>query len=341
MRSDRLLIGLGLLVLQGAGCAFDLDVLRGVTAGDAGAAADGPGALDGSVASADVATGPTDVAPRDQAASSLADGAGAADGPTTVDGPRTPDVAPPPPDVGVTPPLPDANVTPPPADAAVTPPPPDAAVTPPPPDAAVTPPPPDAAVTPPPPDAASPEAGGNPDGTITENYQWSHTSCDQKAIPYPYGPFPPGSCPPPASQTIACPGNSKITVQTATASNWETGYNHPPAHAIDQYPATRWSSHSGPTAWFVADLGAVRVYQRIHLTWEIAYATDYDLETSNDGATWTTLKAIRGGNGFVDSVDVEGNSRYIRMRGITRGPNSTGQLFGYSLFDFTVCGERP
>jgi hypothetical protein len=42
------------------------------------------------------------------------------------------------------------------------------------------------------------------------------------------------------------------------------------------------------------------------------------------------------GHGFQDIVDVEGRSRYVRIKGVTRGSQ-----YGYSLFDVTICGERP
>jgi hypothetical protein len=52
------------------------------------------------------------------------------------------------------------------------------------------------------------------------------------------------------------------------------------------------------------------------------------------------LKQVRGGDGFQDILDVDGKARYVRLTGIKRGEIGEGP-YGYSLFDFTLCGERP
>jgi hypothetical protein len=190
-----------------------------------------------------------------------------------------------------------------------------------------------------PPDAAPPAP--------VEEAMWSHTGCDQDSLMFPNidrnnGMFPPGSCPPPEDLPRDCGGNSRIRVMTATASAYETGYVHPPSYAVDQYLMTRWSSPTGTTAWLALDLGSEQTWKRIYLAWELAHAGDYDIQTSNDGRTWMTIKQVRGGNGYQDIVDVEGTSRHIRINGVARGRTGTGgQLYGYSLFDVVVCGERP
>ena len=174
---------------------------------------------------------------------------------------------------------------------------------------------------------------------------WSHTACDKKALMFPKidrnnGVFPIGSCPPPEGLNRACGGNSKIKVMKATAQTYETGYVHPPEYAIDEYIMTRWSSNTMATSWIELDLGTEQTFKRLYLAWEIAHGTDYDIVTSNDGMTWAPLKQVRGGDGYQDILDVEGKARYVRMNGIRRGNIGMGP-YGYSLFDFTICGERP
>lgn len=189
-------------------------------------------------------------------------------------------------------------------------------------------------------DAAAGDAGG-PSAEAT----WSHTMCDKTALMFPKidrnnGVFPIGSCPPPENLNRACGGNSKIKVMNATAQSFETRYVHPPAYATDEYIMTRWSSNTMLTSWLQLDLGATQAFKRIYLAWEIAHATDYDVVTSSDGMTWTKLKEIRNGDGYQDILDVEGNARYVRINGLRRGA-APGGPWGYSLFDVTICGERP
>jgi F5/8 type C domain len=175
---------------------------------------------------------------------------------------------------------------------------------------------------------------------------WSHTMCNKRTLPFPKidknnGVFPVGSCPPPENLNRACGGNSKIKVMRAIAQSYETGYWHPPEYAIDEHLMTRWSSNTMPTSWLQLDLGTEQSFKRIYLAWELAYATDYDIVTSNNGTTWTMLKQVRGGDGYQDIVDVEGKARYVRINGVRRGVIPGEGPYGYSLFDLTICGERP
>jgi hypothetical protein len=182
---------------------------------------------------------------------------------------------------------------------------------------------------------------------------WALTGCNVAQIMYPMidsnnGRFPPGSCPPPEAIKPVCPGNSKLMVMAVTASSFETAFPHPPAYAIDEHMTTRWSSNVGPTGWIALDLGSEKTFQRLFLTWELAHGSGYDIVTSNDGQTWSPLAMVRGGDGFQDIIDVDGRARFVRMNGITRGSTGNipqccapaGTLHGYSLFDFTVCGQN-
>ena len=71
---------------------------------------------------------------------------------------------------------------------------------------------------------------------------------------------------------------------------------------------------------------------RIRLVWEHAYATQYQVAVSRDGARWSTVYATSSGVG--GTVDIDARSaaaRYVRMYG-TRRVGS----YGYSLFEFEV-----
>ena len=46
-----------------------------------------------------------------------------------------------------------------------------------------------------------------------------------------------------------------------------------------------------------------------------------------------------GGDGFVDVVDAEGKGRYLKIQGLKRAKVGKEPLYGYSLFDVTVCGQ--
>ncbi|MEU0481827.1 discoidin domain-containing protein [Streptosporangium sp. NPDC006013] len=120
--------------------------------------------------------------------------------------------------------------------------------------------------------------------------------------------------------------------KTATASSTENG-GTPPAAAVDGDTSTRWSSAVGDSQWLQVDLGASSSISRVVLNWEAAYGSGYKIQVSENGTTWTDLKTVTGGDGGIDSWDVTGSGRYVRMQGVTR---ATG--YGYSLWEFQVFG---
>ncbi|MFE6286123.1 discoidin domain-containing protein [Streptomyces sp. NPDC057877] len=97
---------------------------------------------------------------------------------------------------------------------------------------------------------------------------------------------------------------------------------------------TRWASQWRDAEWIQVDLGERRDLSRVVLTWEAAYGKDYEIQASDNGTDWRTLRTVTGGDGGVDDVPVSGSGRYVRMNGLAR---ATG--YGYSLWEFQVYGE--
>ncbi|OQR65580.1 coagulation factor 5/8 type domain protein [Streptomyces maremycinicus] len=121
----------------------------------------------------------------------------------------------------------------------------------------------------------------------------------------------------------------------ATASSQE-GEAYVAGAAVDgDLSGTRWSSERRDGEWIQVDLGASRDLSRVVLTWEAAYGKNYELQTSDDGTHWRTLKAVTGSDGGTDEIAVSGSGRYVRMQGVTRAGG-----YGYSLWEFQVYGSR-
>ncbi|MEU0430078.1 discoidin domain-containing protein [Streptomyces sp. NPDC006290] len=120
--------------------------------------------------------------------------------------------------------------------------------------------------------------------------------------------------------------------KTATSSSDENA-GTPAASAVDGNTATRWSSAATDTQWLQVDLGASATINKVVLNWETAYGSDYRVQTSPDGSTWTDIKTVTGGDGGTDSLDVSGQGRYVRMYGVHRATQ-----YGYSLWEFQVFG---
>ncbi len=122
--------------------------------------------------------------------------------------------------------------------------------------------------------------------------------------------------------------------KTATASGIE-GVGFEASKAFDGNTTTRWSSAASvSTAWIYVDLGASYNISRVVLTWEAAYANGYQIQTSNDAATWNNIYSTTTGNGATDDLTgLTGNGRYVRMNATTKG-----SPYDYSLYEFAVYG---
>jgi hypothetical protein len=120
-----------------------------------------------------------------------------------------------------------------------------------------------------------------------------------------------------------------------TASSVEPGTAFTANLATDGNPATRWSSAYADPQWLQVDLGTAHRISEVKLSWEAAYAKAFQIQTSNDGTTWTTIYSTSAGKGGAqDLTGLSGSGRYLRMYGTAR---ATG--YGYSLWSFGVYGS--
>ncbi|MBB4744139.1 hypothetical protein BJY16_007598 [Actinoplanes octamycinicus] len=130
------------------------------------------------------------------------------------------------------------------------------------------------------------------------------------------------------------PGTNLARGKTVTASTYQpTGTNGPqlPSYAVDGDYGTRWASEWVDTAWLQVDLGSVQSFDHVSLAWEAAYATSYQVQTSNDGANWTTVYSTTAGNGGFDNLAINASARYVRVNNTARAT-----AYGYSLYEFGV-----
>nr|WP_230686530.1 ThuA domain-containing protein [Catellatospora vulcania] len=129
------------------------------------------------------------------------------------------------------------------------------------------------------------------------------------------------------------PGGDLALNRPAVASSVENA-TYPASAAVDGQAATRWASAFSDPQWIYVDLGSSKTIDRVKLTWEAAYGSAYQVQTSNDATTWTTVRSVTGGDGGVDDLTgLTGTGRYVRINGTARGT-----AWGYSLFAFEVYG---
>ncbi|GLY85700.1 beta-glucosidase [Actinoallomurus iriomotensis] len=117
-----------------------------------------------------------------------------------------------------------------------------------------------------------------------------------------------------------------------TASSTESA-GTPASAATDGDAGTRWSSAFADPQWLQVDLGASATITQVVLQWEAAYATAFQIQTSADGGTWTTVYSTTTGAGGTQTLNLGGTGRYVRMYGTARATQ-----WGYSLWEFKVYG---
>ena len=109
-----------------------------------------------------------------------------------------------------------------------------------------------------------------------------------------------------------------------------------PESAFDNSIKTRWQAGGGDGEWLAVDLGAPQQIGRVRLNWEVANATAYRIEVSDDGQNWRSVYQTDKAEGEIEDISFAPvTARYVRMFGVKRGTD-----FGFSLYDFEVRAPR-
>jgi mannan endo-1,4-beta-mannosidase len=99
--------------------------------------------------------------------------------------------------------------------------------------------------------------------------------------------------------------------------------------------STRWASDpNSQTDWVYMDLGETKDINEVLINWENAYATQYQIQVSNDAKTWTDVYRTYNGKGGKEDISVSGSGRYVRIYCTQK----YGYTWGYSIFEVGVYG---
>ena len=140
--------------------------------------------------------------------------------------------------------------------------------------------------------------------------------------------------------------------KNATASSVYPGSNKTPDLAVDgdnsKSADNRWSSkratgngsnedsgqHGTKEQYLTVDLGDVYKVDKVFISWEAAYATNYTIQGSLDGENFFDIKVVDDGKGGEETHDDLGNkeTRYIRI--LCRQAKTAN--YGYSIYELEV-----
>jgi F5/8 type C domain len=129
-------------------------------------------------------------------------------------------------------------------------------------------------------------------------------------------------------------GTTNIALHQPTTASSQENASFPAANATDGNLNTRWSSQFSDPQWLEVDLGSTQNVCQVVLVWERAFGKAFQIQTSNDNSTWTSVFSTTTGTGGTQTLAVSGSGRFIRMFGTVRGTQ-----FGYSLFEFEVFAQ--
>lgn len=119
----------------------------------------------------------------------------------------------------------------------------------------------------------------------------------------------------------------------ATASSSERGALSA-EQAVDGAANTRWSSDFNDHNWIMVDLQGRYDLSQVKLHWQNSYSKDYEVQISDNGNDWTSVKSVVNGNGGLDDHTISGQARYVRVEGSRRATK-----WGHSLWEFEVYGS--
>jgi beta-glucanase (GH16 family) len=136
------------------------------------------------------------------------------------------------------------------------------------------------------------------------------------------------------SVTVGAATSTNLALNKPTVTSSTENGGTPGSAAVDGDATTRWSSAFADPQWLYVDLGATYSLSRVRLTWEGAYGKDYQIQTSPDANTWTTIKTVTGNTALDnDLTGLSGTGRYVRLYATARGTQ-----YGYSLYELAVYG---
>ncbi len=132
----------------------------------------------------------------------------------------------------------------------------------------------------------------------------------------------------------AAPTSTDLAQGKPTTASSVENAGTPASAATDGNSGTRWSSAFSDPQWLQVDLGASHSINRVVLNWENAYAKTFSIQTSTTGTGgWTDITPVTTGQAGMQTLNVTGSGRYVRVNGLTRATP-----WGYSLWDFQVYG---
>jgi hypothetical protein len=143
--------------------------------------------------------------------------------------------------------------------------------------------------------------------------------------------------PTPTPTPTQTPGGSTSNLALNMPATASAGAN--PGASFDGNSNTRWSSGEGYNGdqWISVDLGTIQTINHVVVKWETAYCSDYIIQVSNDGSTWTDVYSGTNPTGLSNPVNditfTQTSGQYLRVFCKAAGQVS---WYGFSIWEVEV-----
>lgn len=109
--------------------------------------------------------------------------------------------------------------------------------------------------------------------------------------------------------------------------------------AVDEDLSTRWGDGAwSKEHWFQVDLGKKYALKALAISFEISYAKDFEVQISDDGVNWRTIKTVTD-NDTLDwnyILNTPVYASYIRVN----ASRTSNEEWGFSIWEFGVYGQE-
>lgn len=105
--------------------------------------------------------------------------------------------------------------------------------------------------------------------------------------------------------------------------------------AIDGDTKSRWiaAKKSGPSAWLSVDLQTEQEVSRIEIDWGKGWASQYEIQVSNNGFDWTTATIVQGaGITNEEASFTQTKARFVRILGQEMGTDEPYQIHEIRIY---------
>jgi hyaluronate lyase len=154
------------------------------------------------------------------------------------------------------------------------------------------------------------------------------------------------------TQIISPAGGAKLTTTGSSSYSYSSGNR--PSFTIDGKTGTRWTSSFTPSTgktgfgidstWIRWDLGSLKTVSYMNIAWYqgSSRTTSFKLEISNDGTTWSELRARGNSTGTTSSLEkydfTDATGRYVRL--VSYGNNSSSPN-STNIIEIEIYGSAP